>query len=39
MNDAIAAVVVTYQSAETIELCLQRLRAAEGVAQIRVVDN
>jgi N-acetylglucosaminyl-diphospho-decaprenol L-rhamnosyltransferase len=35
----IAAVVVTYQSAETIELCLQRLRAADGVAQIRVVDN
>ena len=39
MTDAIAAVVVTYQSAETIELCLQRLRAADGVAQIRVVDN
>ena len=39
MNDAIAAVVVTYQSAETIELCLQRLRATDGVAQIRVVDN
>jgi Predicted glycosyltransferases len=41
MNDAadIAAVVVTYQSAETIDDCLQRLRAAEGVAQIRVVDN
>jgi N-acetylglucosaminyl-diphospho-decaprenol L-rhamnosyltransferase len=35
----IAAVVVTYQSAETIELCLQHLRAADGVAQIRVVDN
>ena len=35
----IAVVVVTYQSAETIELCLQRLRAADGVAQIRVVDN
>lgn len=35
----IATVVVTYQSAETIELCLQRLRAAEGIAQIRVVDN
>jgi N-acetylglucosaminyl-diphospho-decaprenol L-rhamnosyltransferase len=35
----IAIVVVTYQSAETIELCLQRLRAAEGIAQIRVVDN
>lgn len=35
----IAAIVVSYQSAETIELCLQRLRVAEGVAQIRVVDN
>lgn len=35
----IAVVVVTYQSAETIEACLQRLRAAEGVAQIRVIDN
>lgn len=35
----IAIVVVTYQSAETIELCLQRLRAADGIAQIRVVDN
>jgi N-acetylglucosaminyl-diphospho-decaprenol L-rhamnosyltransferase len=35
----IAAVVVTYQSAETIELCLQRLRAADGIAQIRVIDN
>ncbi|MFZ2751957.1 MAG: glycosyltransferase family 2 protein [Lysobacteraceae bacterium] len=41
MNQAadIAVVVVTYQSAETIELCLQRLRAADGIAQIRVVDN
>lgn len=41
MNTAvdIAVVVVTYQSAETIEACLQRLRAAAGVAQIRVVDN
>lgn len=41
MSDApdIAAIVVTYQSAETIGECLRRLRAAEGVAQIRVVDN
>ncbi|WP_133501691.1 glycosyltransferase family 2 protein [Cognatilysobacter terrigena] len=38
-TDDIAVVVVTYRSAETIELCLQRLRAADGVAQIRVVDN
>ena len=35
----IAAIVVTHQSAETIGECLQRLRAAEGVAEIRVVDN
>jgi len=35
----IAAIVVSYQSASTIEECLARLRAAAGVAQIRVVDN
>lgn len=35
----IAAVVVTHQSASTLDACLQRLRDAEGVAQIRVVDN
>jgi hypothetical protein len=35
----IAVVVVTHQSAETIEDCLERLRAADGVAEIRVVDN
>jgi len=34
----IAAIVVTHQSAATIEECLSRLRAA-GVAEIRVVDN
>ncbi len=41
MNGApdIAAVVVSYQSAATIDECLSRLRAAAGVAQIRVVDN
>ncbi|TZF89929.1 glycosyltransferase family 2 protein [Cognatilysobacter lacus] len=38
-GDGIVAVVVSYRSAETIELCLQRLRAAEGVTAIRVVDN
>ena len=38
-QDGIAVVVVTYRSAETIDDCLQRLRAAEGVAAIRVVDN
>ncbi len=35
----IAAVVVTYRSAGTIDECLQRLRAADGVCAIRVVDN
>ncbi|MCL1634593.1 glycosyltransferase family 2 protein [Luteimonas sp. SX5] len=35
----IAAIVVAYRSAATIDECLLRLRAAEGVAQIRVVDN
>ena len=37
--DGIAAVVVTYQSNETIDSCLRRLRDADGVVQIRVVDN
>lgn len=36
---ALAAVVVTYQSEETIDTCLRRLREADGVDQIRVVDN
>lgn len=36
---SIAAVVVTYQSSSTIDACLARLRAAEGVSEIRVVDN
>jgi len=35
----IVAVVVSYQSGSTIDACLKRLRAATGVAQIRVVDN
>jgi len=38
-SDDIAAVVVTHQSASTISECLQRLQRAQGVAQIRVVDN
>lgn len=37
--DAIAVVVVSYQSVSTIEDCLQCLRASEAVAQVRVVDN
>ncbi len=36
---AIAAIVVTHQSAGTIEECLTRLRTAAGVTEIRVVDN
>ncbi|MFC5570491.1 glycosyltransferase family 2 protein [Lysobacter yangpyeongensis] len=36
---AIAAIVVTYRSAETIDECLQRLRDAHDVVAIRVVDN
>ena len=41
MNDAndIGVVVVTHRSVETIDACLTRLRAAAGVAAIRVVDN
>ena len=35
----IAAVVVTYESASTIGECLDRLRAADGIVQVRVVDN
>ena len=35
----IGVVVVTYRSAATIDDCLARLRRAEGVAAIRVVDN
>ncbi len=35
----IAAVVVSYRSLETIDECLQRLRRADGVVEIRVVDN
>ena len=38
-EDGIVAVVVAYQSGETIDACLQRLRDADGVAQVRVVDN
>jgi len=35
----IAAVVVAFNSEETLDDCLTRLRAAEDVAEIRVVDN
>ncbi|MDQ3205346.1 MAG: glycosyltransferase family 2 protein [Pseudomonadota bacterium] len=36
---SILAVVVTHQSASTIDDCLLRLRQAVGVSEIRVVDN
>ncbi|WP_305806210.1 glycosyltransferase family 2 protein [Stenotrophomonas sp. YIM B06876] len=39
MSGAIAVVVVSYQSASTLDECLDRLRAATDVEQIRVVDN
>ena len=35
----IAVVVVSHESASTLEECLLRLRAAHGVAEIRVIDN
>lgn len=38
-TDGIAAVVVSYNSASTIDDCLARLRAADGVTEIRIVDN
>lgn len=38
-TSAITAVVVAFDSEETIDTCLTRLRAASDVAEIRVVDN
>ena len=38
-EDGIVAVVVAYQSGETIDACLQRLRDAAGGAQVRGVVN
>lgn len=35
----IAAVVVSHRSASTLDECLRRLCAADGVTQVRVVDN
>lgn len=35
----IAVVVVTHRSADTIDDCLRRLRAADRVREIRVIDN
>jgi len=39
LSQAIVAIVVTYQSSSTIEGCLQRLRDARDIAEIRVIDN
>jgi len=39
LNPCIAVVIVSYQSASTLDDCLARLRAATDVAEIRVVDN
>ncbi len=40
MSDVgIAVVVVAYNSEETLDECLSRLRAAHGVDEIRVIDN
>lgn len=38
-GERVGAVVVTHQSASTIDACLTRLRAAQGVDAIRVIDN
>ena len=38
-GDGIAAIVVSYRSAATIDACLRHLRAARDVTQIRVIDN
>jgi GT2 family glycosyltransferase len=39
VSAGIAAVVVAFNSEETLDACLSRLRAARGVDEIRVVDN
>jgi N-acetylglucosaminyl-diphospho-decaprenol L-rhamnosyltransferase len=39
MTAQLCVVVVSHESASTIDECLARLRAASGVAQVRVVDN
>ena len=38
-QDRIAAIVVSHESASTLERCLQQLRVADDVAEIRVIDN
>jgi len=39
LSPCIAVIIVSYQSASTLDQCLTRLRAADEVAEIRVVDN
>ncbi|UHQ19956.1 glycosyltransferase family 2 protein [Lysobacter sp. KIS68-7] len=35
----IAVVIVAHESSETLDECLRRVRDAEGVGQVRIVDN
>jgi len=39
VNGPVAVVVVTHESGSSIDACLSRLRAAAGVAEVRIVDN
>jgi len=39
LSPAIAAIIVSYQSASTLDACLLRLREARDIAEIRVIDN
>jgi len=39
VSPAIAAIIVSYQSASTLDACLLRLREARDIAEIRVIDN
>ena len=39
MTGSISVVVVSYECADTLDACLLRLRTAEGIAQVRIVDN
>ena len=39
MSGDIAVVIVTYESADSLDACLQRVRDADDVGQVRIVDN
>ena len=39
MSADIAVVIVAYESAESLDNCLQRVRHADAVGQVRIVDN